>query len=93
MQLPKPLVSVRLQAEEQRLCLSHSPRETKARSLRDTIPLLALTVNFVSHVGGDSTAHREDIGSIRTQVVDQSIGDKGDLLGRSSMTNLVLSIT
>ena len=54
--------------------------------------MLALTVNFVSHVGGESAAHREDVCSIRPEVVDQSIGDKGDVLGRSSKTNVVLKI-
>lgn len=76
--------------EEQQLGLGHSPRETNTASHEDRIPLLALTVNFISHVGGESAAHREDVRSVRAEVVDQSIGDKGDLLGRSSKTDLVL---
>lgn len=82
---------MRLKVEEQQLCLRRAPRETNARSHRGTIPLLALTVNFISHVGGESTAHREDIFSIRPEVVDQSIGNKGDLLGRCPKTDLVLN--
>lgn len=54
--------------------------------------MLALTVNFVSQVGGESAAHSGDVCSVGVEVVDQSIGDKGDLLVRSSKTDLVLNI-
>ena len=54
--------------------------------------MLALTVNFVSHVGGESAAHSGDGCSVGVEVVDQSIGDKGDVLGRSSKTDQVLKI-
>ena len=87
----KPLVSVCFEVEAHHLCLSHAPGDKKARSVALRIPMLTLTVNFVSQVGGESTAHSGDVNSIVPEVVDQSIGDKGDLLGRSSKTNLVLN--
>lgn len=92
MQLLQPLVCVHRKVQEQQLCLGHSPGGEKARSVTLRIPMLALTVNFVSHVGGESAAHSGNGCSVGVEVVDQSIGDKGDVLGRSSKTDQVLKI-
>ena len=54
--------------------------------------MLTFTVNFVSQVGGESTAHSGDVYSIVPEVVDQSIGDKGDPLGCSSKSEQVLNM-
>ena len=85
-------MSVCFEVEAHHLCLSHAPGDKKARSVTLRIPMLTLTVNFVSKVGGESTAHSGDINSVGVEVVDQSIGDKGDPLGCSSKSEQVLSM-
>ena len=69
-----------------------SPRRKKAWLVTDISHLLALTVNFISHVGFESSAHSEDVWSIRSEVTDRSHDDERDLLCRLSLTVHVLNV-
>lgn len=56
------------------------------------VHLLALTVNFVSQVGCESSAHSHDVCSVRGEVKDRALDDKRDLPCRLSLTSQALNI-